>query len=129
KILIVDDDERFLRALDKTLRNEGAVVTATHWPLNAMDILCHHEAPDLVITDLRMPLVTGGMLLRSMRLMSAALPIIVLTAFGSPETKEDLLRQGATAFLEKSLTADQLLAAIEKVFESQPAVQTPSEPG
>jgi DNA-binding NtrC family response regulator len=119
KILIVDDDERFLRALGKTLRGEGAMVTATQWAVDAIDILARPEKMDLVITDLRMPVVNGGMLLHSIRLISADLPIVVLTAFGSPETKAEALRQGATLFLEKNLTTAALLAAIEKAIELQ----------
>ncbi|MGH8022700.1 MAG: response regulator, partial [Limisphaerales bacterium] len=128
KILIVDDDERFLRALVKLLRSEGASVTATQWAVDAMDALSRLEKFDLVITDLRMPLVHGGMLVRSIRMISPDLPIIVLTAFGAQETREDLLRQGATAFLEKSLESSELLAEIQKPFESQSPRPGPSDP-
>lgn len=117
KILIVDDDEHFLRALGKTLRGEGAKVTAAQWALDAVDILSQHANLDLIITDLRMPVVNGTLLLHSIRLMSPQLPIIVLTAFGSPETTAELIGRGATAVLEKSLTAAQLLTAIEQVFD------------
>ncbi|HUA65008.1 MAG TPA: response regulator [Alphaproteobacteria bacterium] len=123
KILIVDDDERYLRALGKTLRSEGALVTATQWAVEAIDILSQAGKMDLVIIDLRMPLVNGEMLLRSIRLLSADLPIIVLTAFGSAETRAEALRQGATAFLEKSLASSELLVAIEKIVESQRPVK------
>lgn len=127
KILIVDDDERFLRALGKTLRSEGAVVTATQWAVDAVDILSRAEKMDLVITDLRMPLIHGGLLVRSIRLFSSELPIIVLTAFGTVETKAEALREGATVFLEKNLTSSELIAAIETVFESQREIETSSE--
>jgi DNA-binding NtrC family response regulator len=127
KILIIDDDERFLRALGKTLCSEGAEVLATQWPVEAIDILSETENVDLVVTDLRMPVVNGGMLLHSIRLMSPDLPIIVLTAFASAETKVEALRQGATAFLEKNLTTAGLFAAIEKVFELQKRVRESSE--
>lgn len=127
KILIVDDDERFLRALGKALRGEGAVVTATQWAADAIDILSRPEKVDMVITDLQMPLLDGMMLVHSIRLMLPDLPIVVLTAFGSPETRAELLRQGATAFLEKNLTSSGLFTAIEKVFESQGPVNKSSE--
>lgn len=127
KILIVDDDERFLRALGKTLRSEGAEVAATQWAVDAIDILARPGKMDLVITDLRMPVVNGGMLLHSIRLMSPNLPIIVLTAFGTLETKAEALRQGATLFLEKNLTTAALLAAIEKAFELQRQVKESAE--
>lgn len=129
KILIVDDDERFLRALVKILRSEGASVTATQWAVDAMDALSHRKQLfDLVITDLRMPLVHGGMLVRSIRMLSPDLPIIVLTAFGGQETREELRRQGATAFLEKSLDSSELLAEIQKSFRSESPTPGPSDP-
>lgn len=127
KILIVDDDERFLRALGKTLRSEGAAVTATQWAVDAVDIVSRPEKVDLVITDLRMPLINGGVLVRSIRLISADLPIIVLTAFGTAETRAEALRHGATTFLEKNLTSSELIAAIETVFESQTQTKESSE--
>lgn len=127
KILIVDDDERFLRALGKTLRSEGAMVTATHWAVDAIDILSRPDKMDLVITDLRMPVVNGGMLLHSIRLMSAHLPIIVLTAYGSSETRAEALRQGATLFLEKNLTTPALLTAIRKALDSPGPLEESTE--
>lgn len=119
KILIVDDDERILRALDKTLRSEGAMVTTTQWAGDAIEILSRREQVDLVITDLRMPLMSGSTLVHSIHQMSPDLPIIVLTAFGSPEARYECFRQGAAAFLEKNLSTSQLLAAIKEVFEWQ----------
>ena len=120
RILIADDDEGMLRALRKVLTGEGALVTITKWAGDAVEILTRREVPvDLVITDLRMPLVTGLTLVYSIRQIFPGLPVIVLTAFGNPELKAECLRQGAAAFLEKPLDMNQLLAAIENVFASQ----------
>lgn len=125
-ILIVDDDERMLRALFKTLSSEGAVVTSSQWGGDAIEILARRELPmDLVITDLQMPLVTGAALVHYIHLIFPDLPIIVLTAFGSPEARAECLRQGAAAFLEKNLSSAQLLAEIEQVFKSRKPVDVP----
>ena len=116
-ILIADDDESMLRALNRVLTGEGAAVTATKWAGDAIEALMRREKNiDLVITDLRMPFVTGLTLVYSIRQIFPALPVIVLTAFGNAELKAECLRQGAAAFLEKPLDTSQLLAAIEKVF-------------
>ena len=74
---------------------------------------------DLVITDLRMPFVTGITVLYAIHEIFPALPVIVLTAFGSADVKAECLRQGAAAFLEKPLDTPQLLTAIVEVFASQ----------
>jgi DNA-binding NtrC family response regulator len=116
-ILIVEDDAGLLRAMKKVLTGEGARVSATIWAGDAIEILTRRQCPvDLVITDLRMPFLTGVTLVYSVHQIFPNLPIIVLTAFGTPELKAECLRQGATAFLEKPLDTTQLVAAIKGVF-------------
>ncbi len=118
-VLIVDDDQRMLRALNKVLAGEGASVTVAQWAGDALDFLTARQSPvDFVITDLRMPFVSGMTVVYAIHKIFPALPIIVLTAFGSPDVKAECLRQGAAAFLEKPLNTSELMAAIEKVFSS-----------
>jgi DNA-binding NtrC family response regulator len=119
-VLIVDDDPGMLRALDKVLSREGAVVACAACAADAVEILTGRKKRiDLVITDLRMPFVTGITVLYAIHEIFPALPVIVLTAFGSADVKAECLRQGAAAFLEKPLDTPQLLTAITGVFMSQ----------
>ncbi len=139
-ILIVDDDESMLRALAKVLTTEGAVVTCACWAGEAMEQLSDPKKSfDLVITDLQMPFVKGSTILQMIaqsfrsrmdRPASGAdgkfasisfpmVPVIVLTAFGSPEVKAECFYHGAVAFLEKPLDTSQLLAAIGEAFVLQ----------
>ena len=116
-ILVVDDDTAMLRALEKVLRGEGANVTCTEWAGDAIEILTRRLIPiDLVVTDLRMPFISGMTAVYAIHTVFPALPVIVLTAFGSPELKAECQKQGASAFLEKPLDTKQLLAAIEGVL-------------
>jgi two-component system response regulator HydG len=118
--LIVDDDPGILRALDKVLSREGAAVACAACAADAVEILTGRKKRiDLVITDLRMPFVTGITVLYAIHEIFPALPVIVLTAFGSADVKAECLRQGAAAFLEKPLDTPQLLTAITGVFMSQ----------
>jgi DNA-binding NtrC family response regulator len=129
-VLIVDDDTRMLRALDKVLTGEGASVTKAQWAGDALDFLTERQTRiDLVITDLRMPLVSGMTVVYAIHKIFPALPIIVLTAFGSPDVKDECLRQGAAAFLEKPLNTAELLEVIEKMFASRPAGTEHTTPG
>lgn len=126
-ILIIDDDVRMLRALAKTLTSEGAVAIRAQGAGEAVEILSRREKTvELVITDLRMPLVDGASLLGFIRMIKPDLPVIILTAFGSPETRAECIRQGAAAFLEKNLSTAQLLTEIEKVFAEQKYDRLPS---
>jgi DNA-binding NtrC family response regulator len=121
-VLIVDDDPGMLRALEKVLAGEGANVTCAAWAGDAIEILtARRKRVDLVITDLRMPILTGMTVVYAIHEVFPALPVIVLTAFASPDVKTECLRQGAVAFLEKPLDTPQLLTAIEGVFALQKA--------
>jgi CheY-like chemotaxis protein len=116
-ILVVDDDQRMLRALDKVLTGEGASVTAAQWAGDALDFLTARETRvDLVITDLRMPFVSGMTVVYAIHKIFPGLPIIVLTAFGSPDVKAECLRQGAAAFMEKPLNTAELIEVIGTIF-------------
>jgi two-component system response regulator HydG len=118
-VLIVDDDTTMLRALDKVLTGEGAVVTCADSAGDAVEIVTGRQKRiDLVITDLRMPLVTGITMIYAIREILPAMPVIVLTALGSPAIKAECLRLGAMAILEKPMDTPQLLTAINGVFES-----------
>lgn len=129
-VLVVDDDQRMLRALDKVLTGEGASVSKAQWAGDALDFLTARQTRvDLVITDLRMPFVSGLTVVYAIHQVFPALPVIVLTAFGSPDVKEECLRQGAAAILEKPLNTSELIAAIEKVFASHAPNPAPARPG
>lgn len=127
-VLIIDDDARMLRALNKVLTGEGATVTCADWAGDAILVLNEREKRfDLVITDLRMPFITGLTVVYGIHKIFPALPIIVLTAFGSPDVKAECLRQGAAAFLEKPLDTTQLLDVIEEVFNAQKSRPEPTK--
>jgi len=124
-ILVIDDDLGMLRALQKVLTSEGAIVTCAAWPGEAVETLSNRQKHiDLVITDLRMPMVTGEMLVNALHRHRPAMPVIVLTAFSSPEVKAQCYEQGAVAVLEKPLDSAQLIAAIESALGASPVDDT-----
>ncbi len=117
-ILVIDDDAGMLRALEKVLAGEGCKVICTNLIADAMEILAERKTPiDLVITDLWMPSVRGLTGLHGIHSLFPDLPVIILTAFGSPDIKAACFRLGAAAFLEKPLNTPQLLSGIEDVLE------------
>jgi len=119
-ILIIDDDAAMLRALNKVLSGEGAVVASASWAGEIMERLADNQGHfDLIITDLRMPILNGRSVLGAVRAALPEVPVIVLTAFGSTEIEAECLDKGAAAFLEKPLDPPQLLAAIEHVFSTR----------
>lgn len=120
QILIVDDDERLLRAMDRVLSDAGARVAVRRCASEAMDFLVREwRNTDLVITDLRMPVVAGSTLVYAVGLIAPGVPVVVLTAFGNPESQMECLRDGAAGFWEKTMSSAQLLAAIDQVLAAQ----------
>jgi DNA-binding NtrC family response regulator len=120
-VLIIDDDTGMLRALEKVLTGEGWKVTCATLVGDAIEILAERKTPmDLVITDLRMPCVSGLTGLYGIHTLFPELPVIVLTAFGAPGLGAECLSHGAAAFLEKPLGASQLRAAIKAVLAPPP---------
>lgn len=112
-VLLVDDDARMLRALEKVLREEGLDVVPAFEAAEAVEILTgRHKRVDLVITDLRMPFVNGMTLLYAIHEIFPRLPVIVLTAFGSPEVRAECLQQGAIAFIEKPVKSSELIEIV-----------------
>jgi DNA-binding NtrC family response regulator len=121
-ILVIDDDPAMLRALHKVLNGEGATVASSGWAGDALAQLTEKmDHLDLIITDLRMPLVGGQAILGAAAIALPKVPVIIITAFGNPELKIECLARGAAAFLEKPLDTPQLLGAIREACSRQDA--------
>jgi len=114
-VLIVDDQKAFLLSLSEGLSMYAAdfnVITAENGK-KAVDIL-NTTKIDLVVTDLKMPEMDGFELLAYMNNRFADIPVIVMTAFGTPEIEERIARLGVVQYLEKPLDFGELA---EKIFE------------
>ena len=100
RLLVVDDDIQMLSALEAALRRKGHTVETASNGLDAVSKL--ESAPvQAVITDLRMPGLDGLGLLQHIRRSQRALPVIVLSAYGTVPTAVDAMKAGATDFLLK----------------------------
>ncbi len=76
------------------------------------------EPPDILVTDLRMPGMSGLELLLAARSIVPQLPVVLVTAFGTPELGAELKRSPGIEFLEKPFSIDTLVAAIERAAEA-----------
>ncbi len=121
-MLIIDDDVGMLRALNRVLSGEGCMVATASSSEAAVKFLCtagHHF--DLIITDLRMPVIDGMGVLHGVKQAYPEVPVIIITAFGSPQAKTDSYQLGASAFLEKPVDTEQLIATMERVLAPPPS--------
>ena len=115
RILLVDDDRNLLRVMSYHIAEAGFEVIPLSQPTLALGRL-GEEPFDLVITDLRMPEMDGLELLRRIRALDAALPVIVLTAYGSIDKAVEAVKCGASDFLSKPFEKEEILQAIAKAL-------------
>jgi len=117
RILIVDDEPHVTRVLKLSLRPRGYEVESICDPREAMDKLASF-APDVLITDIQMPGMTGRELCDR---IEAQMPerrflILVMTSMAARENREWVSRMQNTEFLEKPLSPRTLLARLEEHF-------------
>jgi two-component system, NtrC family, response regulator HydG len=116
RILVVDDEASARSGLEKLLRHEGYAVDTAGDGVAALAVVAEHP-PDVVITDLRMPEMDGLELLKRIRAQDAALPVIVVTAFGDVSTAVQAMREGADDYLTKPIDFDALSLVIDRVLQ------------
>lgn len=112
-ILIVDDDEAFRDRLVRALAQRGFDVRSASTPLEAVEH-ARVESPEFAVVDLRMPDGSGLELLRDLKGIDAATKVVVLTGYGSIASAIEAMRLGATHYLPKPATVDDILAAFRR---------------
>ena len=119
KILIIDDEPDMLVMLEMLITDKTthAVVT-TNNPFEIEDLLAKDEF-NLVITDLKMPMLDGIEVLELVKKIDADIPVIVITAFGTLEAAEEAVHRGAYDFITKPFRKEQILVAVERALEWQ----------
>jgi DNA-binding NtrC family response regulator len=116
RILVVDDEPNARLGLERLLRQEGYVVRLEPDGLAALRA-ANEFAPDVVVTDLKMPVMDGIELLRKLREQDRGVAAIVTTAFGEVQSAVAAMRAGADDYLTKPIDIDELLLAIERAME------------
>ena len=119
KVLLIDDDEMTLVALSHALKSEGCQLFVTADGPDGVALYKEHH-PDWVMLDIGLPSMSGTDVLREIRTYDPRACVIVVTAYGGPETKSLAVRYGATDFIEKPIAADELLKRIRTVVQTTP---------
>jgi DNA-binding NtrC family response regulator len=116
RILVVDDEVNARAALVELLREEGYAVESAADAFKALGKAADF-APDLVLTDLKMPGMDGLQLLGKLRDADPDLPVVVMTAFGEVETAVRAMRSGARDYLAKPVNMGELCVVVEREME------------
>ncbi len=117
-ILLVDDEESMLEWLSLLLDENGYEVTCFSNPADALQ-WSRGNHPRVLISDIRMPGMTGLELFSTLRRQNPEMAGILITAYSSVETAVKAIREGVEDYLVKPFRADQLLLAIEKALNQR----------
>jgi len=117
-ILIVEDEPKMRRLLEISLGEDGHTVHIAAEAEAGLKCL-HREAIDLVVTDLKLPGMNGLEFLQEAKRVNAALPIVVMTAYGSVETAVDAMKAGASDYVLKPFTMAEMKLVIRKELDVQ----------
>ncbi len=121
-ILIAEDDDEFRNLLVQSFRKHGYEVTACRHGVDLVGQLrCLSEPArpddfDLIVSDIRMPGVTGLSVLEGLHEFKHAPPVILITAFGNEETHAAAQRLGAAAVVDKPFEMENLLSEVAKAL-------------
>ena len=116
-VLVVDDERTQLEFVGGFLRKAGFEVVLMESAAGALERF-RKEPFDLVLTDQRMPEMSGVDFLKQCRGVDPEVAVIIMTAYGSIETAVSAMKEGATDYLTKPLNLEELLLRIERVKRS-----------
>jgi len=121
-LLIADDDAGLRESLERMLTREGYRVVLASDGRAALERV-QAGGVDLIVTDLRMPGLTGLELLRAAKAIMPDVDVILLTAFGTVEEAVKAMKDGAYDFLTKPFRREQLIKLIDKALERRDLIE------
>ncbi|MBL7217742.1 MAG: sigma-54-dependent Fis family transcriptional regulator, partial [Desulfobacteraceae bacterium] len=116
-ILIVDDEKNYLVVLEALLGEEGYEIVTANDAKAALATVREADL-DLIITDMKMPGMSGMELLEQCKKMKPELPVIMMTAFGTIEMAVEAMKKHAYDYIEKPFKNEELKQTIKKALEN-----------
>jgi two-component system response regulator PilR (NtrC family) len=118
KILVVDDEKSMREVLDIFLKGEGYDVVIADRGEKATEIV-KRDIFNLVISDLKMPKVSGFDLLKIIKEVSPNTTVVIMTAFGTTESAVEAMKLGAFDYIQKPFKMDDIRLVVKNAFERQ----------
>ncbi|MCI4445721.1 MAG: sigma-54-dependent Fis family transcriptional regulator [Candidatus Aminicenantes bacterium] len=115
-LLIIDDEKSLLEVLSMVFKKEGYEVKAAASGAEALEIL-NSNSVDLVITDIRMPHISGMEILQYVKGNMPEVPVIVITAYGSIQQAVEALKAGALDYIVKPFDVEELKILVARGLE------------
>lgn len=128
KILCVDDEEVILGSFRKILVLDGYSVDTVETGQEALGLIQKHHY-DFLFTDLKMPLMDGVEVTKSVKYLRPDIDVIIITGYASVETAVETMKYGAMDYVQKPFTEDELLAFVKKsLIKRQDKIQKQLKP-
>ncbi|AHE63069.1 sigma-54-dependent transcriptional regulator [Borrelia parkeri] len=118
KLLVADDEKNIREGIATYLEEEGYFVFTASDGKEALETI-KNEKIDAIISDLRMPQISGEELLRIVKDKTPNIPFIILTAHGTVDSAVDAMREGAYDFLTKPVDLERLLLIIKRALNGK----------
>jgi DNA-binding NtrC family response regulator len=115
-ILIVEDEAKMRRLLELNLGEDGFITFSAGDAETGLKML-RENSIDLVLTDLKLPGMNGLEFLQTIKRQNGALPVVVMTAFGSVETAVDAMKAGASDYVLKPFSLTEMRMVIHKELD------------
>src|SRR5215212_7313573 len=117
RILVVDDQELMRDSLTATLTRAGHDVVACNDGPAAVDRLSAGPRFDLLITDLKMPRMTGIELLAEAKRLRPEMPVVLMTAFATVQTAVEAMGLGAYDYIQKPFDGEEIKHLVDRTLE------------
>lgn len=121
-IFFVDDEPKIWRSVCRTLEQLGTKVSCFERAADCLEQL-HKRACDLLITDVKMPEMSGLELLAEVKRIFPELPVLVITGYGDIPMAVRAIKEGASNFIEKPFDRQSFLAAAESALKHKAAAE------
>src|ERR1700692_2022850 len=115
-LLIVEDEAKMRRLLELHLGEDGFTTLSAGDAETGVKLLRENNV-DLVVTDLKLPGINGLEFLQAAKRQNAALPVVVMTAFGSVETAVEAMKAGASDYVLKPFSLSEMRMVIRKELD------------
>ena len=115
-VLIIEDEAKMRRLLELSLGEDGFTTLSAADAETGLKFL-REETVDLVVTDLKLPGMGGLEFLQSAKRLNSALPVVVMTAFGTVETAVEAMKAGASDYVLKPFALSEMLMVIHKELD------------
>ncbi|MFQ5672413.1 MAG: UDP-3-O-acyl-N-acetylglucosamine deacetylase [Nitrospinales bacterium] len=128
RILIVDDEKNIVSSLEGILSDEGYDVTSAEDGLDALEIV-QSDPPNLVLLDIWIPGMDGIEVLRTIKAYNPETDVLIMSGHASIDTAVKATKLGASDFIEKPFSLDELVKSVKNVFREQKNQVPPDEKG